>query len=658
MAVAAARKAHGPPVGVGVLDPACGSGTFLFHAARRVCEFAASWTPQQQADFTSWLVCGFDIHPVAVEIARATLMRALPIIPSEGVDGLRVFQGDSLATPTSTDQGSLLRGLGVIQFLTPKQREIQIPLAFALAPNVGQRLRHLIDSCLNDEDMPPYLLEKLTDADRTCLKTSHERLTNVIKDEGDGVWLWFMKNHISTAILAEKKVDRIVANPPWVRMSELQVKERRIAFEAMVADADLYPKGQSRSIVGTTGSFDIAALFVIRCEDIYLSPSRSAAGWVVNRASLTADNWLSFRDQRTSATRYDLSEMRPQPFSGAKSAIWFTGQGGTGKQFLLCLQEGERMKRTDEWAAVRPKVSEIEVRTSFPKEPSGYVIGNRASAHAGANLRPHCLVVIEEHTPTFAGFSEVVTRESKQKPWNGAGTVREEVPDSWIVEAIFSQNLLVGCFTSEWTQCVVPMDELGGLESTPDGAFWDEAQDRYTSFKGKGSTTPKQLIDYLDYQGRLTGQLESESLWRIVYNKSGKYLRSARTNVPRVLNDNCYWMTVQGEEEATYLVAVLNADTLQAAYRSSCGSDRDFHTLPWFCVPIPRFDPGEALHQDLAKLGADLEKIARKVRDRPELQGAGQIKVCTEIRKALRTDGLSSRLDQSVLRLLPDHATA
>ena len=56
--------------GVGVLDPTCGSGTFLYHAARRILEAPEmrQLSPGQQADITASLVHGIDVHPVAVEI--------------------------------------------------------------------------------------------------------------------------------------------------------------------------------------------------------------------------------------------------------------------------------------------------------------------------------------------------------------------------------------------------------------------------------------------------------------------------------------------------------------------------------------------------------------------------------------------------------------
>ena len=80
------------------MDPTCGSGTFLFHAARRILASPASegLPPAKQAAAVSMLVNGIDVHPVAAELARATLLRALPAPPPDGEASLRIYQGDAL----------------------------------------------------------------------------------------------------------------------------------------------------------------------------------------------------------------------------------------------------------------------------------------------------------------------------------------------------------------------------------------------------------------------------------------------------------------------------------------------------------------------------------------------------------------------------------
>jgi type I restriction-modification system DNA methylase subunit len=59
-----------------VLDPACGSGTFLFHAVRHFIEAAdaADHAPADAITGATRHVIGIDVHPVAITLARLTYL--------------------------------------------------------------------------------------------------------------------------------------------------------------------------------------------------------------------------------------------------------------------------------------------------------------------------------------------------------------------------------------------------------------------------------------------------------------------------------------------------------------------------------------------------------------------------------------------------------
>ena len=76
--LAIAKKINGPAV----LDPACGSGTFLYHATQLLLSEAAkhpalAQSPHAQVEIVNKLVAGMDLHPVAVELAKTTKIAAL-----------------------------------------------------------------------------------------------------------------------------------------------------------------------------------------------------------------------------------------------------------------------------------------------------------------------------------------------------------------------------------------------------------------------------------------------------------------------------------------------------------------------------------------------------------------------------------------------------
>ena len=83
-----------------VLDPACGSGTFLFHAIRVFLSEAeeADMPPELMAPEVCARVEGMDIHPVAVIIARVTYLLALApaLRHRKGALSIPVYLGDSM----------------------------------------------------------------------------------------------------------------------------------------------------------------------------------------------------------------------------------------------------------------------------------------------------------------------------------------------------------------------------------------------------------------------------------------------------------------------------------------------------------------------------------------------------------------------------------
>ena len=61
--------------GPAVIDPSCGSGTFLYHATQLLLEDARahpqlSGSPEAIVEVVNELVVGIDLHPVAVELAK------------------------------------------------------------------------------------------------------------------------------------------------------------------------------------------------------------------------------------------------------------------------------------------------------------------------------------------------------------------------------------------------------------------------------------------------------------------------------------------------------------------------------------------------------------------------------------------------------------
>jgi N-6 DNA Methylase len=126
------RHAVERPIEQRVLDPACGSGTFLFHAIRNFIKEAegAGLEEKLRAGEATNHIAGMDIHPVAVIIARVTYLLALsPVIARRaGSLSVPVYLGDAMQL--STAETMHLKELVIRVPPPPEGTELKFPEVF------------------------------------------------------------------------------------------------------------------------------------------------------------------------------------------------------------------------------------------------------------------------------------------------------------------------------------------------------------------------------------------------------------------------------------------------------------------------------------------------------------------------------------------------
>jgi len=216
------------------------------------------------------------------------------------------------------------------------------------------------------------------------------------------------------------------------------------------------------------------------------------------------------------------------------------------------------------------------------------------------------------------------------------------IPTHWARPVLTSTEMVAYIPQMRSVKGIVPVDTNGVLLEDPGNecSFWRELDEIYESRVGKGKSTPKSLLDRIDYQAGLSSQLclESSSQWIVLYPKSADVMRAARLQSRnRVVSDTLYWLVSRDEHEAGYLVALLNAACLETAFRQCRESGRDFHLHPWRKVPIPRFNKDNDQHQRLAKLCEEAEKLAQEAASaalarKPSM---GQVGISKAIRDAV-----------------------
>jgi hypothetical protein len=136
----------------------------------------------------------------------------------------------------------------------------------------------------------------------------------------------------------------------------------------------------------------------------------------------------------------------------------------------------------------------------------------------------------------------------------------------------------------------------------------------------RGDKADKETVyEWLDYQGKLTAQ-HFRHRHLVLYNHSGMNVAAAYFDrhhqvAPFVVDVKLYYAAFSTREEADYVVAVLNSETVNAAIKpfQSTGllGERDIHKK-LLELPIPLFEHDNFKHCRLSELGANARKVAVK----------------------------------------------
>ena len=236
-------------------------------------------------------------------------------------------------------------------------------------------------------------------------------------------------------LLQKRKVDRIVANPPWVAMAEVQAERRKRALEQFAArpDMDLWTGGRDAP------HFDIAQLFVKRARQLYLAdPDRDPAAWIVKKAALRSGGWRKFREwyDAVSAQTLDLEDV--QPFGGGDArrccVLFDLRPSSLGSNAVLeAVLAGKARPLTHMTAEEARALLQFRAAEAGPPQSvSGYVDDTPQAKplfRQGATITPKVLVVLDRVAAgSRSGTREVVTAPSDKRPWDGGAGANRRGP--------------------------------------------------------------------------------------------------------------------------------------------------------------------------------------------------------------------------------------
>jgi len=638
------------PCKVKVLDPGCGTGTFLSLVIQEVGKRAAPSEETLKCVVSN--VVGFDIEPLAVLTAKTNYLIALAATGllnyRRGEIEIPIFMANSLIPIefeyTIIDSVRVVKvETSVDTFLVPERLVKE-----GLVATFLDDLREAIDQGLGVNVVAAKY--RLSSGELKIVSELYAKLLQLKSQGVDSIWVPVIKSYL-TPLAFLGTFDYVVGNPPWLAYRYIADPGYQSIVKRMIKDT--YELVTDEHLMT---HMELATLFFVRSVDKYLKEG-GVIGFVMPRAIFSADQHDAFRGGGFKNVKLGFEKIidceNVEPLFYVPTCVAIARKGVEAKfpveglvvkgrlqerrHKVLPLDEALRSLSIEK---VKFHYNRIGDRTFLDtKEVS---IAPRRSwyyqhFYQGATIVPQSCWFVDV---VDASKPDIVTVASSKRSV-GRGKIKETIPPM-PVEREFIYGVLTSAEVLPFAHlqpniAVLPIrSKEGGYEvvtrerALKEGykhlAKWLEEAERIWN-EVRGEKKEKLTVyERLDYQ-RLLSTQSSKAKYRVVYLTSATYLaacvvnntplevstRSGPVKINGIIIDaTLYRYDTDNEDEAYYLASVFNSSVLDELIKPVQAKGefgpRHIHKKP-LEFPIPRYDLSNTIHRRLSELG---EKATQK----------------------------------------------
>jgi methylase of polypeptide subunit release factors len=627
-----------------VLDPACGSGTFIVLAIKRIRDYAENnfVDSHELIGKITQNVRGIDLNPLAVLAAKANYLIALSDLlryrPAEGIE-IPIYLADSISvvrrpTPYGEDEFELQTNEG--KFWVTKEvidKNLLQPVLSMMSAGVKYNYTKEVFETFLSKDIP------LNRESVKSLVRLYEKILTLERIGKDKIWTSLLKNSFSPMLIG--KFDLVVGNPPWINWENLPEFYRN-------STKDLW---KQYGLIGK-GAFkkDLAMLFVARCQSLYLAPFGKLAFLVPfttfkNPSGSGYRNFLAENCQVLVV--HDLVEL--YPFEGATNrTAMLVLQKGKSTFPLRCVMwtnpRSKGMDMEDSLAQVRSVTKRSDmvlspITESRPDSPWMIITAKSLSAvrkalgsseyaaNEGVNTRGangiFYLKVQPEMQGTLLVKNDVDEGKTKFKEKQG------------LVERDLLYPLIRGSRVRRWfanpaDYILVPHTRNGSvikddkmkIEYPEAFKFVSGFRVELESRKFYGQRIKGKYPFYTLFQVNTSTFSDYKVVWKSIAGKiSGKpvFNCAVTTEVqneiigkkPAIPNESLVFIPFDNRAEAYYCSAILNSSIIKVIVASYTIETRIPPNI-MENVHVPRFDSKNPIHAKLARISEEAHLLSRK----------------------------------------------
>lgn len=288
-----------------LLDPTCGSGSFLTHAIKQVKENNSDIAEEELIKQITNNIVGYDINPIAVISAKTNYLLAMGDISNvTGSINIPIYMCDSTLVPTvyakqqrQTHSINVETIAGKFELPVLENREQMDIFLNLLSKNI--RFENKINQFIKELNNSQIFLENVSEEVVIKFYTRIEELHRAGKN---GYWPTILKNSFAP-LFEMNSFDFVVGNPPWVSWKNMSDTYRQRTLDIWLSYG-IFEKSAYDKIT-THDDFAMAVTYV--SIDHYLSDKGKLAFILPQQFLKSAKGGEGFRKFKLTSDEQDIN---------------------------------------------------------------------------------------------------------------------------------------------------------------------------------------------------------------------------------------------------------------------------------------------------------------------------------------------------------------
>ncbi len=625
-----------------LLDPACGSGTFLVAVLNKIYEKnkKRQFNKGLIAEITKNIV-GFDINPVAVLTARTNYLISLSRFN---------FQRTRISVPIYLTDSVVLPELAGQTKLTDKTRLYEIKTTkgvFAIPADVKDQilavmefLKDALKRELDIEDTNEQLRRKFGFGKEIVhhLSELYSNLVELKKQKQNKIWCDIIINQFAT--LLQGKFDYVIGNPPWVNWEYLDDEYQKHLIELNDAYGLYFTKGLE-SRLGKVRR-DLSAIFFYVCSDVYLKDGGTIAFLIKPMYQIPSGR--GFRNFNRVEKDVKIEKLK-NPL-GIFAVEELTKENPFGIRNEVSLIFAEKGKKTEypivykKWTGKRAhELNEYTATLSKEKDvlSTWFIYQGKKPLDALGKFS------YKIRTGVYHGFKEAFFDLDLLIDKGMFVQIRNCVGKMMDIEKTSIYPLIMSRHVKKWklgdvddkryTYCILPQSYPGEKNEDEMKRDTPKTWEWLNDFK-------KQLLERSLYQKMFSKNNSPfysiydlgdwDSKYKVVWKSMGFYpkfvvVSSAKDDIlgeKLILPEHVlYFIPSNSSDEAHYVCAILNSSIIEENLRAlSSKSKSGLSKTIVGKIKLDKFNPKNKTHRKLAKLSKKAHQLAEKNESLNEVQ--------------------------------------